>query len=803
MIALALAVIRERRTALIGSLLALCLGVTLLTTAALTLLTGTTGVPDRYAGTDVFVRTDRGTDSSGQFLERAPFSPERLGELTRRLDGVPGVRTAVPDRSFAAQALVDGRRADRQEEGDRLGHGWSSAALAPYRIAEGLPPRADREVAVDRSLGLRPGARVTLVTATGPAPYTVSGTVDGPGYYVSDHRAAQLAGGARVVGLTTDGPVDADAVRAAAGPGTEVLVGKHRTALAPAADAKTNWIGGQVVSAVAGLATFVTVLMVASTFAFGVSQRRRDIGLLRTVGATPRQVRRLLRAEALAVGAVGAAAGVLLGALAAPALADLLVATGFEPEGFTVRRPPLLFAAVFVVGVLVAVAAVRGAARRAAGIGPLDALREATVDDRPLGRARRTAGLVCTVGGIAAAVASASADPTDMITLALLTAVGLITGLTLLAPAFVPPLVRLVTRPFVRRARGATALLVRETMLTSVRRTASTLAPVLATVAFVVLITGNTRTSADSYESRDVAAVDARAVVVPDGTPGLSDPAAARVTGAALLPTTVHPGPDLTPVQAAGVEPAAFRSAYRRLDVVSGSLADLRGRATVVLSRSVLAALHARQGGTIPLTYEDGTTAAARVVAVLGDRGTPYGVLLSREAVRAHDPSALTTAVYRTGAPPAHAVPGTREISVARYAGRADAEEDRLVEVFTLLLVALSAGCTALAVANTLLMATADRRPDLRVLRLAGASPRQILGAVAAETAVVVALGTLLGCCAALPSLLGIRAGLSGTLGVPVALVVPWQPVVGAVAGCLALALAASVLPARRALPGR
>ncbi|MCQ4213904.1 FtsX-like permease family protein [Streptomyces longispororuber] len=92
------------------------------------------------------------------------------------------------------------------------------------------------------------------------------------------------------------------------------------------------------------------------------------------------------------------------------------------------------------------------------------------------------------------------------------------------------------------------------------------------------------------------------------------------------------------------------------------------------------------------------------------------------------------------------------------------------------------------------------RRPPHR---RAGASPRQILGAVAAETAVVVALGTLLGCCAALPSLLGIRAGLSCTLGVPVALVVPWQPVVGAVAGCLALALAASVLPARRALPGR
>ncbi|MEV5610776.1 FtsX-like permease family protein [Streptomyces sp. NPDC052225] len=803
MTALALAMLRERRTALIGSLLALCLGAALLTTAALTLLTGATSVPGRYAGTDLFVRTTQGADHSGQFLERAPFPPERERQLERRLEALPGVRDAVPDRSFAAQALVDGRPAGHQEEGDRLGHGWSSAALAPYRIADGAPPRTGREIAVDRSLGLRPGDRVTLLTATGAAPYTVSGTVTGPGYYVTDERAAQLAGGARVLGLTTDGPVGADAVRAAAGPGTEVLTGDDRTALAPAEDARTTWIGGQVVSAVAGLAAFVTVLVVASTFAFGVAQRRRDIGLLRTVGATARQVRRMLYAEALVVGAAGAAAGVLLGALAAPALAGLLVTTGFEPEGFTVERQPPLLAAVFAVGVAVALAAVWSAARRAARIGPLDALREAAVDDRPLGRGRRTTGLVCTAVGLGAAVASATSDPTDMITFALLTAVGLITGLTLLAPAFVPPLVRWVTWPLARRARGATALLVRETMLTAVRRTASTLAPVLATVAFVVLITGNTETTARSYESQDVAAVDARAVVVPDGTPGLPDATVARIDGTALLPTTVYEGKARTPVPAAGVDTAGLRTAFDRLDVVEGTLTALRGHGTVALSRGALAALRTRQGGTVDLTYEDGTTAPARVVAVLSDQTAPAGVLLSRDAVRVHDPSALTTAVFRTGERAPHEVPGTREITVTAHAGRQDAEEDRLIAVFTQLLVALSAGCTALAVANTLLMATADRRHDLRVLRLSGAAPRQILGTVAAETGVVVALGTLLGVCAALPSLLGIRAGLSGTLGIPVDLVVPWQPVVGAVGGCLALALAASVLPARRALRER
>ncbi|MGO4430984.1 FtsX-like permease family protein, partial [Streptomyces sp. MCAF7] len=103
---------------------------------------------------------------------------------------------------------------------------------------------------------------------------------------------------------------------------------------------------------------------------------------------------------------------------------------------------------------------------------------------------------------------------------------------------------------------------------------------------------------------------------------------------------------------------------------------------------------------------------------------------------------------------------------MADYARRADAEEDRLVEVFTLLLVAMSAGCTGVAVANTLLMSTADRLRDLRLLRLSGATLRQVLWTVAAETTFVVALGSVLGALTALPSLLGVRAGLSGTFGV-------------------------------------
>ncbi|MFI1334096.1 FtsX-like permease family protein [Streptomyces sp. NPDC020845] len=820
MLGLAVATVQARRTAFAGSFTALCLGVAVLTMSALILLSGDGGVPGRYAGAPVLVRSAQGgTGPDGVFLERAPWSARQTKELTRALAAVPGVRRAVPDRSFYAQAVADGDpiRDAGQRKGDRLGHGWSGAALAPYRLTAGRAPHRSDEVALDRALGARPGERITLLTAAGPERFTVSGTVDGPGYYLTDERAAELSGGVRVIGLLTERGADPGAVAraarsvvkgsvvkgsVAAGSGT-VLDGAARSELAPVRDAKTRWIGGQVLTAMGALSAFATVFVVASTFAFSVAGGRRELGLLRAVGATGRQLRRLLYGQALAVGAAGAAAGALLGAALAPALGSVLIDAGFLPPGFVVRRQTWVLAAAFAAGLAVALTAVWSASRRAARTGPLEALREAAADDRPMTRARALTGIAFTALGCAAAAGTAFADPTDMTTLALCTAVGLITGVTLLVPAVVPPLVRAFSWPLARR-RGALGMLVREGMLAAVRRTASTTAPVLATIGFVVLITGNTQTSVHSYATRDTASVRAEAAVVArDGTPGLSDAAAGSVPGTGLLATTVYGGAAKTPMEAAGIDPGAFADVHHRLRTVSGSLARLRGPGRVAVTESALTTL----GGhtTAEVTFEDGRTERLRIVAVLVDRTapTPYTALLPRATVRAHDPSALTDVVYRTGPATSSAALrglGAEEVSVADYARRADAEEDRLVEVFTLLLVAMSAGCTGVAVANTLLMSTADRLPDLRLLRLSGATLRQVLWTVAAETAFVVALGSVLGALTALPSLLGVRAGLSGTFGVPVRLIVPVAPVAAAVAGCLVLALAASVLPARAAL---
>ncbi|MEK8107892.1 hypothetical protein NKG94_28055 [Micromonospora sp. M12] len=99
------------------------------------------------------------------------------------------------------------------------------------------------------------------------------------------------------------------------------------------------------------------------------------------------------------------------------------------------------------------------------------------------------------------------------------------------------------------------------------------------------------RTTTAAYAAGRADTVNAGWIVVPDRAPGLSDQAVAATGGTALLPTTVFrtdPGtsPENRPLTVLGVEPVGFTAANRALTVVAGSLDDLRGDDTVVVTAS-------------------------------------------------------------------------------------------------------------------------------------------------------------------------------------------------------------------------
>ncbi|GAA0463425.1 membrane protein [Paractinoplanes deccanensis] len=724
-----------------GTFLAVLLGTTIVTTFLLLLTSGQPRVPDRLAAFEAVVTSPAAANRADEFAEPVPWSAEAVRSLIERLRTVPGVDRVAVDRRFYAQPLLDGQPvAD-----STAGYAWL-----------GDDPPGSGEVIVNRSLGVPVGAPLTLLTAAGPTTWQVSGHTGWPGVYFSEPDAARLAPGVRALGLS--GSPSMEAVRAVVGPAGLVSTGDARGVAEPRSDARTRWIGMQVLTATTALGGFACVFLIASTSAYAVDQRRREIGLLRAVGATPRQVRSMLHRAALLLGLLAAPVGVLLGALTALALARFLVGAGLEPHGYAVRWQPWVLAAALATGPLISVAGAALAARRAARVGPMEALRVAEAEPRAMSRGRWIAGLTAAGAAVAAGVSAASAsDMQDVGTYALLGAMALVAAAALLAPAVVPALIRLLLGPW----SGITALLARESAHAAVRRTASTAAPVLFTVAFAVFVTGTVQTSAAAWQTRRANTIGAETLLVPDGTPGLPDSTAGR----APLDTTVY-------------------VAGKALPVIGADTVD---RGTALVSAQAAE----RYGPSVSVTFADGRRETVRVAGTAPPGPLIADLVLHRDTVRQHDPSALAPAVYPV--PPGPVPAGARTADPGALARQADAEDDRLIRVFTMLLLAVSAGSGALAVANTLLMTARRRGPDHRVLWLTGASRAQVLRAVALETTLVVAIGSLLGGGAGLLAVAGSARSLGAQIGDHVPVAFSWPTIGASVACCLVVGLIASL----------
>lgn len=128
-----------------------------------------------------------------------------------------------------------------------------------------------------------------------------------------------------------------------------------------------------IIYALLGLAVIIAILGIINTLALSVIERTREIGLLRAVGLSRRQLRTMLRLESVAIALLGAVLGVVLGLVAGWALQRSLA-----DDGIDVLAIPGLQLAVFVVvagfvGVLAALWPGRRAAR-------LDVLRAITTE---------------------------------------------------------------------------------------------------------------------------------------------------------------------------------------------------------------------------------------------------------------------------------------------------------------------------------------------------------------------------------------------------------------------------------------
>ena len=125
-----------------------------------------------------------------------------------------------------------------------------------------------------------------------------------------------------------------------------------------------------IIYALLGLAVVIAVLGIVNTLALSVIERTREIGLLRAVGLSRRQLRRMIRLESVVIAVLGATLGVGLGVAFGVAVQRALADEGFETLVVPVGQLVVFVALAGVVGVLAA----WWPGRRAANLNVLQAI---------------------------------------------------------------------------------------------------------------------------------------------------------------------------------------------------------------------------------------------------------------------------------------------------------------------------------------------------------------------------------------------------------------------------------------------
>ncbi|WIM92474.1 FtsX-like permease family protein [Actinoplanes oblitus] len=780
MLIVTLSSLRTRWSTLAGTFVALALGVALLVTMGLGLaatLDAPRQPPERFAGAPVVVR---GADELRV--------PSRIGDRVQRLARPRAVPAAVAERLATVGRTV----ADRSfpVAGGLVGHPWSVAGFGGYRLVAGREPRGPAEVVMVGAPELA-GQSVRLRTPVGYDEYTVAGVLGAVPYekavFFSDDTAARIA--PRIDNLVV--AAAPEAVRAAAGDaGVRVLTGDERRRADPDPDRDRDALVAMnaLLGTAGGVTAFVSVFVVASTFAFAVAQRRREIALLRTAGATPRQVRRTVLAEAAVAGVLASAAGCALGARGAPLLARVLVEERLAPGWFAIGEQRWPYHVAFGTGLVVALAGVAVATVRAGRVRPVEALREASADTgaMPLSRWICGAGLLAT--GLGLLCWRLLGDPGEALHRKTYTTqpMLLITAVALLAPALAGPLTGLVVR-----LPGVTGMLVRANARAGARRTAAVAAPVLVTVALAGSLLGTPATIARAKAAELAGQTTADVIVTGSGLDTVTAPGARVMASAATTVYTLEDGVALIRADAQAVDPRTL-SAVRRLPVVAGSLDDLDDDGIVVNEEW---AEH-RVGRRVGVWLADGTSRSLRVVAVLAAGTGDNGVYVTTRNAGGAAPGRLDL-VWPAGTHAGPVVPpGARVWTREQWLAGQRPVGSRQTRAGYAVVLGIALVYTGIAVANTMLMAAAGRTRDRRLLRLAGASRRQVRLVVIAEAVAVVLVGGLLGLLVTAVNLLGV-AGALVRLGAGAVVVVPWRALGSTLLACAAVAVVAAAWSGR------
>ncbi|NIK57410.1 ABC transporter permease [Kribbella shirazensis] len=799
MMRLAVRTLRHRKSGFIATFVAVVFGTAIVMACGGLMETGIRSnvEPQRLAATSLVVTGKQSHHRPG--VEDPTPLTERVGvpvDALPKIRSVEGVSSAVGDYTFPAiippgattptgssnqPGDTDGRPAEAPVVTE--GHNWSSASLAPYRLSTGSAPRSG-EVVVSSG---KVGEQLTLIINGEPKTFTISGVAAGPpGHaFFSDQDAAQLV----------RNPERFADIGVQVAPGTDISAVKDRLeeidgnltvragvdrglAEHPEAESRRTALIA-IAGSFGGIAAMTMMFVVASTLALAAQHREREFALLRGIGTTPGQVRRMILGEAMMVSLPAVLLGILPGTLLGRFLFDQLGSHGVASPVVEFSQGWIPFAAGAGAAVLAAVGAALIAARRSAKIRPVEALMEASLQRKWFSWIRLLFGLLFLGGGMALLIVTATVMSGP---LAASTAGPSILcwaiGVALLGPFWTKLVLAFWRWPVQALTRVNGRLAIRNLSARSVALSSAVMPVMLAvgiSTANLYMQTTQVHASSEAF-TRDLRA---NAVLVSNAgvsetllsqvrsAPGVASASAfVRSMAAVDDPRNAPFDEEGAPVIGVDAQGADGTAPVR---LTGGSLAGLTG-STAAVPEYMAQKTGRGVGSEIAMTLGDGTPVKLRVIATFAAERGYESIILPASLVAAHTTDGLTKQVLVRAAPGADVRPALTELAAAhpgvQVADRSTLVASNVEDLQTqawinYMLVGMLIAYTAVSVVNTLVSTTLRRRREFALQRLTGSTRFQVLRMLTTESTLVTLTGITLGTAVAMACLLPFAAKVS------------------------------------------